>query len=62
MLAPELPWLMQGVMANVPASKGHRAGFAIKHMLKDLHLASDAAGTAGSPVPMTEKALEVYGR
>ncbi|CAL5223421.1 g5934 [Coccomyxa viridis] len=49
-----------GVMADVPASKGHKAGFALQHMLKDLHLAREAAGTAGSPAPMTEQALEIY--
>lgn len=49
-------------MADVPASNGHKAGFALQHMLKDLHLAHDAAGTAGSPAPMTEKALELYGK
>ena len=55
-------WVVQGVMADVPASNGHKASFALQHMLKDLHLAHDAAGIAGSPVPMTEKALEIYGK
>ena len=51
---------VQGVMADAPASKGHTGGFAVQHMLKDLRLASDAAGTVRSPVPMTEKVLEIY--
>ena len=49
-------------MADVPASKGHQGGFAVQHILKDLRLACDAAGTVGSPAPMTEKALEIYGK
>ena len=60
LLGPEHLWVVQGVMADVPASKGHKAGFALQHMLKDLHLAREAAGTAGSPAPMTEQALEIY--
>ena len=52
----------QGVMPNVPSSKGHRDGFAIQHMLKDLHLATDAAAHAHARVPLTERALDVYAK
>ena len=49
-------------MPNVPSSKGHRDGFAIQHMLKDLHLATDAAAHAHARVPLTERALDVYAK
>ncbi len=52
--------ILQGVMSDVPASKGHKGGFAVQHMVKDLSLALEAAATEGSPTPMTEKALEIY--
>ncbi len=53
---------MQGVMPGVPASHGHKGGFAIEHMVKDLRLATDAAAHVSSPAPMTEKAMEVYAK
>ena len=58
----EVSCVPQGVMPNVPSSKGHRDGFAIQHMLKDLHLATDAAAHANARVPLTERALDVYAK
>ena len=49
-------------MPNVPSSEGHRDGFAIQHMLKDLHLATDTAAHAHARVPLTESALDVYAK
>ena len=47
-------------MPDIPASKGYRDGFATGHMIKDLGLAISAAEHAASPIPMGQKALELY--
>jgi 3-hydroxyisobutyrate dehydrogenase len=52
--------MLQGVMPEVPASKGYKDGFATMHMIKDLGLAISAAEHASSPLPMGRKALELY--
>jgi 3-hydroxyisobutyrate dehydrogenase-like beta-hydroxyacid dehydrogenase len=52
---------MQGVMLNVPASRGYKDGFATRHMIKDLGLAISAAEHAGSLVtPMAREVLKMY--
>ena len=61
-IAVSTSWVMQGVMSDVPASHGHKGGFAIQHMVKDLRLATDAAAHVSSPAPMTEKAMEIYAK
>ena len=49
-----------GVGPTSPADNGYQGGFASALMLKDLGLAMDAAGTAGSNVPMGQRAKELY--
>ena len=49
-----------GVGPASPADNGYQGGFASALMLKDLGLAMDAAGTAGSNVPMGQRAKELY--
>jgi len=51
---------MQGVMPDVPASRGYKDGFATRHMIKDLGLAISAAEHTGSPIPMASEALKLY--
>jgi L-serine 3-dehydrogenase (NAD+) len=52
------PW--PGVMANAPASKDYRDGFAAALMTKDLGLAQEAAQTTASSTPMGALALQLY--
>ncbi len=49
-----------GVGPQSPADNGYQGGFASALMLKDLKLAMEAAETAGSKVPMGERAKELY--
>jgi len=49
-----------GVGPKSPADNGYQGGFATALMLKDLKLAMDAAKTAGSEVPMGQRAAELY--
>ncbi|EIE21974.1 3-hydroxyisobutyrate dehydrogenase-like protein, partial [Coccomyxa subellipsoidea C-169] len=49
-----------GVMADVPASKGYKDGFATRLMIKDLGLAISAAEHAGSATPMANEVLKLY--
>ena len=50
-----------GPAPNAPSGKGYRAGFAGALMLKDLHLAMDAAQGAGVATPLGAQAAQVYG-
>lgn len=49
-----------GVGPQSPADNEYQGGFASALMLKDLKLAMEAAHTAGSQVPMGERAKELY--
>ena len=49
-----------GIGPSSPADNGYQGGFASALMLKDLGLAMDAAETAGSKVPMGQRAKELY--
>jgi 3-hydroxyisobutyrate dehydrogenase len=49
-----------GVGPQTPADNGYQGGFATALMLKDLNLATQAAGQAGSAVPMGERARQLY--
>jgi 3-hydroxyisobutyrate dehydrogenase len=49
-----------GVGPSSPADNGYQGGFATALMLKDLKLAMEAAGTAGSETPMGLRAKELY--
>ncbi|MEO7248193.1 MAG: 3-hydroxyisobutyrate dehydrogenase [Novosphingobium sp.] len=49
-----------GIGPTSPADNGYQGGFASALMLKDLGLAIDAATTAGSQVPMGQRAKELY--
>lgn len=49
-----------GVGPQSPADNGYQGGFAAALMLKDLRLAVAAAEAAGAPVPMGERARELY--
>ena len=51
---------LPGVGPQSPADNGYQGGFATALMLKDLKLAMDAAKTAGSAVPMGQRATELY--
>ena len=49
-----------GVGPTSPADNGYQGGFASALMLKDLGLAMDAAASAGSEVPMGQRAKQLY--
>ncbi len=49
-----------GVGPVTPADNDYHGGFATALMLKDLRLATDAAADAGSPVPMGDRARDLY--
>ncbi|MCZ2498008.1 3-hydroxyisobutyrate dehydrogenase [Xylophilus sp. Kf1] len=51
-----------GVLPGAPASRGYSGGFATDLMLKDLGLATEAAGAAGVPVAMGTLAQQLYRR
>ena len=50
-----------GPVPGAPSGKGYRAGFAGALMLKDLHLAMDAAQGAGVATPLGAQATQIYG-
>ena len=50
-----------GPVPGAPSGKGYRAGFAGALMLKDLHLAMDAAQGAGVATPLGAQAAQLYG-
>ena len=50
-----------GPVPGAPSGKGYRAGFAGALMLKDLHLAMDAAQGAGVATPLGAQAAQIYG-
>lgn len=51
---------LPGVGPESPADRDYQGGFASALMLKDLRLAMAAATEAGAPVPMGERATELY--
>ena len=50
-----------GVGPTSPADNAYRGGFAAALMLKDLKLATDAAGLVDAQTPMGTRAAEIYG-
>jgi 3-hydroxyisobutyrate dehydrogenase len=50
----------QGVLRDVPSAHGYRGGFNAGFMSKDLRLALQLAGTARQPLPMGERAAQLY--
>ena len=50
-----------GPVPGAPSGKGYQAGFAGALMLKDLHLAMDAAQGAGVATPLGAQAAQIYG-
>ena len=51
-----------GVGPDTPADRDYEGGFAAALMLKDLHLATDAADKAGAYTPMGSEAEQLYER
>ncbi len=51
---------LPGVGPQSPSDNGYQGGFATALMLKDLKLAMEASGTAGSQTPMGQRAKELY--
>ncbi|KAF6255727.1 NAD binding domain of 6-phosphogluconate dehydrogenase-domain-containing protein [Scenedesmus sp. NREL 46B-D3] len=49
-----------GVLRDVPAAHDYRGGFNAGFMSKDLRLALQLAGTARQPLPMGERAAQLY--
>jgi 3-hydroxyisobutyrate dehydrogenase len=49
-----------GVGPETPADRDYQGGFAAALMLKDLRLATEAAHDAGAPVPMGDRARQLY--
>ncbi len=49
-----------GVMENVPASRDYAGGFGVQLMCKDLGLASEAAASSHSKIPLGEHAQKIY--
>ena len=49
-----------GVGPQTPADNGYQGGFAAALMLKDLRLAMEAADSVDAPVPMGQRARELY--
>ncbi len=49
-----------GLVPTAPASRGYNNGFALALMIKDLHLALDAARGADSALPATAAAAAAY--
>jgi len=52
------PW--PGVGPETPADRDYQGGFATALMLKDLHLAMEAASSVDADTPMGAKAAELY--
>jgi hypothetical protein len=55
-----LPLRAQGVLKDVPSAHEYRGGFNAGFMSKDLRLALQLAGTARQPLPMGERAAQLY--
>ena len=51
-----------GPVPAAPSNHGYEAGFTAAMMLKDLILARDAAGAAGTDTPLGRRAAELYER
>jgi 3-hydroxyisobutyrate dehydrogenase len=49
-----------GLVDNVPANKGYKAGFTAGMMLKDLRLGQHAAENVNAVIPLGTMALEMY--
>ncbi len=49
-----------GPVPTSPANNGYKPGFATKHMLKDLKLASEAAMQTGAATPLGSAAAHLY--
>lgn len=49
-----------GPVPTSPANRDYQPGFAVAMMLKDLHLAADAARSAGANVTLGEMAEKIY--
>jgi 3-hydroxyisobutyrate dehydrogenase len=53
-------YILQGICPGAPASNDYKGGFSSALMLKDLRLALQLAASKGQPVPMGEKASQLY--
>tara|TARA_R110001606_G_scaffold381211_1_gene542225 strand:+ start:7295 stop:7939 length:645 start_codon:yes stop_codon:yes gene_type:complete len=51
-----------GPVPASPANRGYQPGFAVAMMLKDLHLAADAARAAGADIRLGEMAEAIYAK
>jgi 3-hydroxyisobutyrate dehydrogenase len=51
---------VQGVLKDVPSAHDYRGGFNAGFMSKDLRLALQMAGAARQPLPMGERAAQLY--
>jgi 3-hydroxyisobutyrate dehydrogenase len=49
-----------GPVPTSPANRDYKPGFAVAMMLKDLHLAADAARVAGAEIRLGEHAGSIY--
>jgi 3-hydroxyisobutyrate dehydrogenase len=49
-----------GPVPTSPANRDYKPGFAVGMMLKDLHLAVDAARAAGAEIRLGEHAESIY--
>lgn len=49
-----------GPVPTAPSNRDYKPGFAVAMMLKDLHLAADAAKTAGADIKLGELAESIY--
>ena len=49
-----------GPVPGSPANRDYAPGFSAALMLKDLHLAAEAAASTNAPTPMGSRALEMY--
>jgi 3-hydroxyisobutyrate dehydrogenase len=58
--ASELYSPVPGLVPTAPSSKGYAGGFALALMIKDLHLALDAARGADTALPATAAAATAY--
>ena len=51
-----------GPVPTSPANRDYKPGFAVAMMLKDLHLAADAARTAGADIRLGQMAETIYAK
>ncbi len=49
-----------GPLPNAPSNRDYQAGFAVAMMLKDMHLAADAARTSGASIRLGALAESIY--